>query len=72
MMKVTLSDQEHRQLVEVMKATPDAQSSPKLPLLQCGMKSTLRPLHQFEEQQLLGRGQTWASPPGRPGMIHHQ
>jgi Helix-turn-helix domain len=48
------------------------QSSPKLPLLQCGMKSTLCLLHQFEEQQLLGWGQTWASPPPRPGTIHHQ
>ena len=48
------------------------QSSPKLPLLQCGMKSALCLLHQFEERQLLGWGQTWASPLARAGPINYQ
>ena len=36
------------------------------------MKSTLRLLNQFEQQQLLGWGQISASPPARPCTICHQ
>jgi hypothetical protein len=52
-------------------ASPKLTMSP-FPLFQCGMKSTLCLLNQFEEQQLLGWGQTWASPPARSGTINHQ
>lgn len=83
MMKVTLSDQEHQQLVEVMKATPDARLRMRCQAvlmtargrphrhiaedLAVSVRTLQRWLNRFHQQGLDGLAIRWA--PGRAAKI---